>query len=91
MIVKFTIENNVLKLAVAPKQTMRDALTIVYGDIAKMDQDLGHYPAITHDVEAGRTDYDLPPVGAVPGFSVEKITEVSLDDRCLDVIKRYGS
>lgn len=91
MQVKYEIENNVLKIKATPKNDAPMGLTITYGDVQKMDGDIGHIPAIQNDIYAGQTEYELPPVGAIPSFSVDKITEVDVDEKAFDVIKRYGA
>lgn len=82
------LEDNSILLGETPKVDMVNGLKIIYGEEVPFDTGMTHAPAITHDVKAGQNIYDLPPVGAVDGFSVETIKEVILEDRCLDIITK---
>ncbi len=86
---KISEDKKTIEINVTPVRDLADGLKIVYGKEDKFDDQTVHQPALTHEIQKDTTVYPLPPEGVIPGFDINTIEGVFVEDAALDLIKKW--
>jgi len=78
MIVEYEIKDHKIFIHFTPQKDCENGLVIQHGDLEPTDDEIGHQPAIVHDLYKGVQEYPLP-----PEFDTTTIKQVDVDENAV--------